>query len=125
MFRFWFFFSQIFSSKISSSSENDLLFLFPFFMVTRANNRYYYRNKATNRIQWDYPEAESKEKPEEKAAAASEEGDVICTKVESAVAPEEARRPRSRPSSRHRKRDEKDRSMFVSCCLAWFTLSVY
>ncbi|KAI8783431.1 axoneme-associated protein mst101(2) [Biomphalaria glabrata] len=78
----------------------------------RANNRYYYRNKATNRIQWDYPEAESKDKPEEKAAAASEEGDVICTKVESAVAPEEPRRPRSRRSSRHRKRDEKDRSKY-------------
>ncbi|CAL1529590.1 unnamed protein product [Lymnaea stagnalis] len=77
----------------------------------RANNRYYYRNKTTNRIQWEYPEVEGGDKAGEKTAAT--ETEVVSAKVrENVVETDEQRKQRNSRSSRHRKRDEKERSKY-------------
>ncbi|XP_059150680.1 uncharacterized protein LOC131937352 isoform X1 [Physella acuta] len=73
----------------------------------RANNRYYYRNQETNRIQWDYPEVDGV-KAEPKLP--DDDVQIVCVKKrESHVASDDQRRQRNSRSSRHRKREDKER----------------
>uniref|UniRef100_A0A0B7B696 WW domain-containing protein n=2 Tax=Arion vulgaris TaxID=1028688 RepID=A0A0B7B696_9EUPU len=76
----------------------------------RANNRYYYRNSATNRIQWEYPEVVTSEAVEEESVAVSNEKPT--NKVSDRGSEEHHRSRGSGGSSsvRYRKRDEKEKN---------------
>ena len=72
---------------------------FLFVLNFSANNRYYYRNKITDRIQWEYPEV--KEEKSRKKESRSER-----STAKDRGSPSDERKNRG---SRHRKRDDRDK----------------
>lgn len=84
--------------------------LFAFFPVSldRSNSRYYYRNKVTNNIQWEYPELDSKADVEAAEPAADNSDESMSQARERGS--DEHHRSRSSGSSRHRRKDDKEKS---------------
>ncbi|BFZ03952.1 hypothetical protein BsWGS_06991 [Bradybaena similaris] len=74
----------------------------------RSNSRYYYRNKVTNSIQWEYPELDNKADVEAAEPAADNSDESMSQARERGS--DEHHRSRSSGGSRHRKKDDKEKS---------------